>query len=160
MELNYRKHCFEQLIEQKLPMFRGIAFRILKNVNDADDAIQDALLKAYQRFGTFRNEAELSSWVSRIVITCCYDMLRKRQREKEALEGYEPHNEASTDTSELEEAIADLPEPYRDAITFGVLSGMDGKAAAEILGISQNTLYQRIFKAKQMLKIALKAKGE
>ena len=52
-------------------------------------------------------------------------------------------------------AIADLPEPYRDAITFGVLSKYDGKAAAKILGISTNTLYQRIFKAKQMLKTAL-----
>ncbi|MBQ6470427.1 MAG: RNA polymerase sigma factor [Victivallales bacterium] len=158
MKQQNKEQQFKQLIERDLPKLRGLAFRILKNANDTDDAIQDALVKAYQRFDTFRNESALSSWVCRITVTCSYDLLRKRIRERKTLQDYDPHPEPSLDTTALEEAIADLPEPYRDAITIGVLSGMDGKEAAEILGISQNALYQRVFKAKQMLKNAINSK--
>ena len=145
---------FEQLIDQELPKLRGIAFRILNNASDTDDAVQEALFKAYQRFETFQNAAALSSWVCRIVVNCSYDILRKRMAEQKAAANYDPDHSV-TDTSALEAAIADLPEPYRDAIQIGVLSGLDGKTAANILGISANALYQRIFKAKQMLKNTL-----
>ena len=148
---------FETLIDEELPKLRGLAFRILKNAADIDDAIQEALVKAYQRFDTFKNDkASLTTWVCRIAVNCSYDILRKRISEQKKLEGYTPDSSGSAiDTEPLMRAIADLPEPYRDAITFGVLSGYDGKAAAKLLGISSNTLYQRIFKAKQMLKTTL-----
>ena len=145
---------FERLIDQELPKFRGIAFRILRNAPDADDAVQEALFKAYQRFDTFQNAAALSSWGCRIVVNCSYDILRKRMAEQKNLADYTPDHSV-TDTSALEAAIADLPEPYRDAIQIGVLSGFDGKTAAQILGLSPNALYQRIFRAKQMLKNTL-----
>ncbi len=157
MQKTPQDKLFETLIDEELPKLRGLAFRILKNAADVDDAIQEALVKAYQRFDTFRNDkAALSTWVCRIAVNCSYDILRKRASEQRKLDGYTPdHSGSSIDTEPLTRAIADLPDPYRDAITFGVLSGYDGKKAAKILGISTNTLYQRIFKAKQMLKTAL-----
>ena len=145
---------FKQLIDDELPKLRGIAFRILNNADDTDDAVQEALFKAYMRFDSFKNEAALSSWVCRITVNCAYDIFRKRKAEQKALAGYEPTPDR-LDTSALEEAIADLPEIYRDAIVIGVLSDLDGKAAAQALEISPNTLYQRIFKAKQMLRNTL-----
>ena len=154
MKTTSKDRQFEMLIEQELPKLRGIAFRILNHASDTDDAVQEALFKAYQRYETFQNAAALSSWVCRIVINCSYDILRKRKREQDALGGYTPPA-PRPDTSALEEAIAELPEPYRDAIVIGVLSGFDGKEAAKILGISPNALYQRIYKAKQMLKNTL-----
>ena len=145
---------FERLIEQQLPTLRGLAFRILRNVADTDDAIQEALLKAYQRFEQFRSQSELSSWVCRITINCSFDLLRKRKREAEALASYEPEESSSNDFG-MWEAIMNLPENYSDALVIGCLSGHSGKEAAEILGITRNTLYQRIFKAKEMLKNTL-----
>lgn len=157
MQTPSKNRQFEQLIDQELPKLRGLAFRILKNAADTDDVIQEALVKAYQRFDTFKNDkASLTTWVCRIVVNCSYDLLRKRISEQKKLEGYTPDSSGTAiDTEPLTRAIADLPEPYRDAITFGVLSGYDGKEAAKLLGISPNTLYQRIFKAKQMLKTTL-----
>ena len=157
MQKTPKDKLFEQLIDNELPKLRGLAFRILKNATDVDDAIQEALVKAYQHFSTFRNDkAGLSTWVCRITVNCSYDILRKRLSEQKKLQGYSPDSSGSTiDTEPLMQAIADLPGDYRDAITFGVLSGYDGKTAAKILGISTNTLYQRIFKAKQMLKTTL-----
>ena len=157
MQKSPKDKQFEKLIDEELPKLRGLAFRILKNADDTDDAIQEALVKAYQRFDAFKNDkASLTTWVCRIVVNCSYDILRKRISEQKKLEGYTPDSSGSAiDTEPLTRAIADLPEPYRDAITFGVLSGYDGKEAAKLLGISANTLYQRIFKAKQMLKSTL-----
>ena len=148
---------FEKLIDEELPKLRGMAFRILKNAEDTDDAIQEALVKAYRRFETFRTEkASLSTWVCKIVINCSYDILRKRISEQKKLKGYTPESgERPIETTQLEEAIAELPEPYRDAIVIGVLSGYDGKTAAQMLEITTNLLYQRIFKAKQLLKTTL-----
>lgn len=154
MKTTDKDRQFEMLIEQELSKFRGIAHSILNHPADADDAVQEALFKAYQRFETFKSGASLSSWVCRIVINCSYDILRKRKREQDALGGYTPPA-PRPDTSALEVAIAELPEPYRDAIVIGVLSGFSGKEAAKILGISPNVLYQRIYKAKQMLKNTL-----
>ncbi len=153
---------FERLIDEELPKLRGMAFRILKNAEDTDDAIQEALVKAYRRFETFRNDkASLSTWVCKIVVNCSYDILRKRLAEQRKLEGYTPESgESAIETTQLEEAIADLPEPYRNAIVIGVLSGYDGKTAAQILEISPNVLYQRIFKAKQLLKNTLIQEGK
>ena len=145
---------FEQLIEKELPKLRGLAFRILRNAADTDDAIQDALFKAYNRFDSFRSQAELSSWVCRITINCSLDILRKRKREQEGLSDYHPET-VSQDTSPIWDAITDLPEPYSQAIIIGCLSGYDGTEAAKILGITTNALYQRVFKAKQMLKNSL-----
>lgn len=158
MDIQTRDQQFTRLIDMNLSKLRGMAYRILKNTSDTDDAIQEALIKAYMHYDTFKNQAALSSWVCRIVMTCSYDMLRRKIRERRALTDYSPDSEQHTDTTKLEEAIADLPQPYREAITIGVLSGMDGNAAAETLGISANTLYQRVFKAKQMLKNALSSK--
>ena len=145
---------FEQLIDNELPKLRGMAYRILKNEADVDDVIQEALFKAYQKYETFRNESELSSWVCRITINCSMDLLRKRKREREALEGY-PTEQPRSDTSPLWDAIMDLPEPYSQALIIGCLSGYNSDTAATILGINTNALYQRIFKAKQMLKNTL-----
>ena len=155
MQTTSKDTQFTQLIDDELPKLRGIAFRILNNADDADDAVQEALFKAYMRFDSFKSKAALSSWVCRIVVNCAYDIFRKRRREAEGLKDYDPTRQTA-DTAALEDAIADLPEIYRDAIVIGVLSGLDGKAAAQELGISTNTLYQRIFKAKQMLKNVLK----
>ena len=161
MKRKPKEKVFEQLIDQELPKLRAMAYRILNNAADTDDAIQEALLKAWERYESFRNESALSIWVCRIVINCSYDILRKQMKNKnsQCVSQEEPGEDTTTARladDDLRLAIAELPEPYRDALTLGVLSGMDGRQAARQLEISTNTLYQRIFKAKQMLKNTLK----
>ncbi len=58
--------------------------------------------------------------------------------------------------AKLESAIAELPEMYRDTIHIALLSGVDTEEASRLLGCPVNTLYQRIHKAKQLLREALK----
>ncbi len=153
-----REQAFEQLINEKLGMLRGTAMRILGSPADVDDAVQEALMSAWRKFAGFRGQSEFATWVTRILINVCYDMVRDRAREHEVLADYgESGNVPGEDAEDmrlldrLDAAVARLPKLYRESISVGVLSGRSPDEAAAILGCSRNTLYQRIHKAKQLL---------
>ena len=146
------------LCHDELPYLRGGVFRIVGNEADTDDVIQEALIRAYRRVGSFRGDAGLRSWVYRIAVNCAFDLLRERKRQSEANGKYAANPPESRDNAdekqlvELEHAISELPTPYREAIIWGYLSDLSGSEAAERLGCSENALYQRVFKAKQKLR--------
>ena len=153
-----REQVFEQLIKEKLGMLRGTAMRILGSPADVDDAVQQALLAAWQKYDAFRGQSEFATWVARILLNVCYDMVRDRVRERSVLADYGDSGAVSGDDAEearlldrLDEAIARLPRLYRESLSVGVLSGRSPEDAAAMLGCSRNTLYQRIHKAKQLL---------
>lgn len=153
-----REQVFERLIEEKLGMLRGTAMRILGSPADVDDAVQQALMAAWRKYDAFRGQSEFATWVTRILINVCYDMVRDRARERDVLADYGESGSVSGGDEEdsrlldrLEEAIARLPELYRESLSLGVLSGHSPEEAAAMLGCSRNTLYQRIHKAKQLL---------
>lgn len=145
---------FAELIRTRLGLYRSISVGIVNSPADADDAVQAALCKAWRKRFAFRSDfAALSGWVSRIVVTESYDLLRRRMRERKTLEGYEPEENAENPAvALLDRAIAELPPLYREAIHVAVLSGLDGESAARELECSPNTLYQRVHKAKRLLK--------
>ena len=155
-----RERCFNECIDRHLPMLRSVAYRIVGNCADADEAIQQSMFAAWRRFDTFRGRSRMSSWIYRITVNESYNILRKRRRESEKIAEYAKHaGEPDPDDPQLrrlEEEIGRLPELYRAAIQIGVLAGLDGAAAAERLGCSANTLYQRIFKAKALLRKAMR----
>ena len=153
-----REQVFERLIKEKLGMLRGTAMRILGSPADVDDAVQQALLAAWQKYDAFRGQSEFATWVTRILLNVCYDMVRDRARERDVLADYGDSGVSSGDDAEearlldrLDEAIARLPKLYRESLSLGVLSGRSPEDAAAMLGCSRNTLYQRIHKAKQLL---------
>ena len=153
-----REQVFERLIGEKLGMLRGTAMRILGSPADVDDAVQQALMTAWQKYAAFRGQSEFATWVTRILLNVCYDMVRDRARERDVLADYGESGAVSGEDAEearlldrLDEAIARLPELYRESLSLGVLSGHSPEEAAAMLGCSRNTLYQRIHKAKQLL---------
>lgn len=151
---------FTAMIREHLPMFRGLARRILDQPADVDDAVQSALLKAWQRRQTFREEAKLTSWVARIVINESYDLRRRSQQKAQvSLEDIDepaPENDQEHALRRLDQAISQLPELYRQTVHIAVLGDLDTRTAAAMLDCTPNTLYQRIHKAKELLREALK----
>ena len=153
-----REQVFEQLIKEKLGLLRGTAMRILGSPVDVDDAVQEALMTAWRKYAGFRGQSEFTTWVTRILINVCYDMVRDRAREHEVLADYGESGAVSGEDAEeaslldrLDEAVARLPRLYRESLSVGLLSGYSPDEAAAMLGCSRNTLYQRIHKAKQLL---------
>lgn len=149
---------FQRLCSEELTYLRGGVFRIVGNADDTDDVIQDALLRAYRKSDSFRKESDLRSWVYRIAVNCAFDLLRERKRQAETSHQYivtasgRKSENREAQLAQLERAVDGLPELYREAVVWGCLSDLSGSEAAARLGCTENTLYQRVFKAKQMLK--------
>ena len=156
-----KEKIFEQLIDESLPMLRSIAYRILNNADDADDAVQEALLQAWKKYDSFESRAKMSSWVCRITVNVSYDILRKKKSEKRKLpdtenieESYEePDNER---IQVLKEAVFELPEMFREAISAVFFCGLSGEEAAEMQNCNVNTFYWRVNRAKELLYEKLK----
>ncbi|MCQ2402609.1 MAG: RNA polymerase sigma factor [Lentisphaeria bacterium] len=151
---------FEKMLHEQLPFLRRMSMRILRNAQDADDAIQNALVKGWMRRFFLRTPERLGSWISRILVNECYNLLRKRKRDRtdcmEELPDLPTQEQAAHDDtaelSQMEAAIASLPEIYRQTVQIALLSGLDATTAARKLGVNTNALYQRIHTAKQLLR--------
>ncbi len=156
------RSLFEGVVRDRLEFFRGIARRILWNRADADDALQNALLKAWRGRLLIRKPERMAGWIARIVMNESYNILRIRKRRNETELEELPENSAPPDNNteaeyqRLEEAIAALPEIYRETIHVAILGGLDTNDAAEMLGCTSNTLYIRIHRARKLLQEALK----
>src|ERR1700756_4158395 len=70
----------EQILASGLPPLYRRAYRILGNAADAEDAVQDALLAAYTHFDQFRGQAQISTWLTTIMLNCSRLQLRRRLR--------------------------------------------------------------------------------
>ena len=152
---------FEAMILEYLPVFRSLSRRILDHPAEVDDAVQSALLKAWRQRHSFRGESQLASWVARIVINTSYDLLRRKQKERrlkspDCPNQPAPENIREQELQRLDQAIAELPELYRQTVHLAILGGHDTHTAAKMLDCSPNTLYQRIHKAKKLLYEALR----
>ena len=144
----YTEKHFEEIVREHLPFFRGMALRILKNAADADDAVQMALLKGWNRRFFVRSSEKMTGWLGRIVINESYNIYRKRQHENTITTNSIP------ETAIKSPALADWISSFFKHIAL--LSGVDTEEASRLLGCPVNTLYQRIHKAKQLLREALK----
>ncbi len=153
---------FDAMVSGNIAFFRKVALRILKNWQDADDAVQNALLKGWRRRLFLRRRDRLLQWLCSIVINESYNILRARQNDEKRCSVASENvampqtYETTEQLSRLDAAIANLPEIYRKTVHVALLSGMETDTAASLLGCSTNTLYQRIHKAKQLLREALK----
>src|SRR5579871_2845057 len=90
--------AFAQLVQQHGKMVRQMAFRIAKSYDDAEDVVQESLLRAYKNLHTFKGEAKFSTWLSRITINTALMHLRKKRR----------LNETSIDVTVQEELLSSL----------------------------------------------------
>src|SRR5271154_4401206 len=71
---------FEKVVQQGLPQFRWVAVRWLRNREDAEDAVQDAMLSAFRHIAAFDGRARLSTWLMAIVINAVRMQMRRRPR--------------------------------------------------------------------------------
>ena len=75
--------AFGRLVARHSPHVFRLAFRMVGNEHDAEDAVQEAFLKAYRALPEFESRSRFSSWLHRITVNCAYDVLRRRARRAE-----------------------------------------------------------------------------
>ena len=147
----------------------NIAFRIVGNIAEAEDVLQEAFLDAFGKVKDFRQDTTFGLWLKQIVVNRSINLLRKRKLELIDLEGEQIENIADEEAEDDEEvqykaaqvkgAIKELPEGYRLVISLYLLEGYDHEEIGQVLNISENTSRTQFLRAKRKLIGILKRKG-
>jgi len=140
------------LCETHMPALHRMAWSILGCRADAEDAVQQALLLAWQHRQKARPGSE-RAWLMRILINTCRSSLRKR-RPCIPLEEVPLCAPESTDLS-LREAIGSLPENLRTPLLLKYMEGMTEKEVASALGLPVSSVKGRLYRARRQLQNAL-----
>jgi len=153
--------AFERLMVRHKRMLLRTARAILRNDADAEDAVQDALVRAYQALSTFRGDSKLSTWLVRITVNAALMHRRCAKRapagaQPEQLASAEPGPERQALRGELRrrfaESIDELPQDYGAVFRLRALEELDVEQVASRLGIPQATARSRYFRARALLR--------
>jgi RNA polymerase sigma-70 factor (ECF subfamily) len=153
------------------PLWRA-AFRVLGDTAAAEDAVQDAFLRAWRSLDRFDERAELSTWLYRIAINAAIDLRRERTRREAGAgplpedfhgqvtvrsEAPDPHRQALSREliDRAQEAISTLPEAERTAILLRHFEGQSIAEIARVLGGGENSAKQAVFRAVRKLRAVL-----
>lgn len=118
---------FQALAESELPRLYGLARRLIGD-NEAEDLVQDCLLRGYRAFADLEDDAAAPAWLSRILVNCFRDRLRSRSREPQLLELDD------ADEFSLYRRIADEdPFPYSDSVHVDFLERFDREDVRAVL---------------------------
>jgi len=166
----------EGVISNYSPVLFRVALRRLRNVQDAEDAVQDALLSACKHIGQFEGRSQLSTWLTSIVSNAAGMKLRQTLRQETVsldqtqgkendgatfankLKDVRPNPENICAKNEMDEALrralAELSPKLRDAIQM-YLEGTSTREAAKVLGISTHAVKSRVRRGRTMLNLLL-----
>lgn len=161
---------FELLIEQCKTRAYNIALRYLHNEEDAMDALQESFIKIYRHLGSFKEGSKFDTWVYRIVVNTCNDMLRKNnaamtesmirsdEEDEYTLELPDPEpgpQEAllrKEQAAQILEALAQLKPDQKEVIVLRDIQGFSYEEISEMLDCSMGTIKSRINRARNRLR--------
>ena len=162
--------AFEALMRRHNRMLFRTARAILRDDAEAEEALQDAYLKAYRALDQFRGDSKLSTWLVRITANEALMRLRKRARTAEIVDLHAPVPEEAAVTKQeqpeslaarkelrglLESKIDALPEAFRTVFMLRGLEEFTVEETAAALDIPEATVRTRFFRARSLLREAL-----
>ncbi len=156
---NGDEQAFAELIEQyKLPIYKT-AKSILKDEDDVCDAIQDTALSIYKNIPNLKNEEYFKTWVIRITINKCYDILKKHKLNNEKmLKAQEDVSELHTNfdnnvilQTDLQRTLELLEEDLKIVTVLYYYNDLSISEIADILNIPKGTVKSRVFRAREKL---------
>ena len=142
-----------------------VAQRYLKDKHAAEDAMQEAFVKAFSKLDQFKGDVTFGAWLKKIVVNRCLDTIKSKKLETESIEesvfeivqddnDWQVSDEATV--TEILSAIKDLPEKYQVVVQLFLLEGYDHQEISEVLCISENASRTNLHRGKTILKKTLK----
>jgi RNA polymerase sigma-70 factor (ECF subfamily) len=155
---NQQRETIDRL-ESEIPMLRRYARSLSRNADQADDLVQECLLRAIARIDSWQPGTNLKAWLIVILRNIFLNECRKAKRERISLEelgsGEIPQVPAKQDArlmlAELENAFMSLSADHRDVLTLVAINGMTYEQSAKILGVTMGTIKSRLFRARTRL---------
>lgn len=164
-------HAFDILAERYADKVHRLTYRVLRNEEDAQDALQEAFLSAYRNLGRFEGKSTFSTWLYRVAMNAALMKRRKRREGMVSLEeprdreegqvtlqiadwGRGPAEEALNDElrDALERAVLSLPEELAQVFLLREEQGMSNAEAADILELSVPAVKSRLHRARVALR--------
>lgn len=151
--------AFGELVDRYRNLVYGMVCRLVPERAHADDLAQDVFLKIHRGLPYFRGDAQLSTWIYRIVMNVC-TQARSRRRPEVPLDVHSWREPGAADSAfadielrdRLEKAIAQLPDNYRVLIAAHYLKGVQYDALAEALDLPIGTVKTHLYRAKRRLR--------
>ncbi|MEO8323850.1 MAG: sigma-70 family RNA polymerase sigma factor [Actinomycetota bacterium] len=162
--------------EEALPLLDSLyggALRMTRNPADAEDLIQETMLRAYRSFDRFEPGTNLKAWLFRIMTNAYINTYRKKQREPQKvsqdevedfdlyreLKDHDPQFSITPETivldglvdSDITDAIEDLPEQFRLAVVLSDIEGFSYAEMAEIMDVPMGTVMSRLHRGRKAL---------
>ena len=171
------EHAVRELADAYSSKIYQLAFRYLRNKEDAEEVTQDVIFKVFRKAGTFRGDAALSSWIYRITFNAAMSRLRTasaqraqaEERRAAAMEGDEPTSEPRGEVADWTDladeqvfrtqlrrrvfrAILALPAIYRAPVLLRDIQGMSTEEASAMLKVKDQTLKSRLHRGRLILR--------
>jgi len=156
--------AFAVLVARHQPRLWAVALRVMRNPDDAADALQDAYIAAFRRAGSYRGDAQVTTWLHRVVVNACLDRLRRmKSRAAEPLPvdldrsarfgiaDTERPLEVEQERSRVAAAMATLNPDQRAALVLVDMQGYSVEEAARILGCAVGTVKSRCARGRARL---------
>jgi RNA polymerase sigma-70 factor (ECF subfamily) len=143
--------AFETLYRTHGSRMKSVAYHALGNRQDAEDAVQEAFLKAYRSIDGFQGNSSVATWLCRIVVNVCHDHHRKRHRETQLVSEPELTSPSPSLRLALDDALKRISTKHRMVFLLYAAEGFKHSEIASILDIPEGTSKAWLSEAKQEL---------
>lgn len=158
--------AFAALVERHERRVYNLALRMTGREEDARDAAQDAFLTVLRKLSSFRGEAAFTTWLHRVTVNACYDLLRKRQRAPlldrgdDDLPRVEPppvpdHADLSDLSIDVQRALMQVPEDFRAVMILHDVHDLPQEEVARVVGVPVGTVKSRLHRGRVALAKAM-----
>jgi RNA polymerase sigma-70 factor, ECF subfamily len=160
------KEAFTSIVLTMGDRLLALAYRILRDVGKAEDAVQQAFLIAWRELPTLRGDSRFEAWLFRLLVNACYAEIRHTKRWQPGLRLVDsPDAGPTTEDSqlnvarrdELERAFRRLSGEQRAVLVMHHYLGLSGAEIGEALGLSAGTVRSRLHYARQSMRAAIEA---
>ena len=143
--------AFDRLMRTQLQKMYRIAISMLQNEDDAADAIQETVLRCWQKMGQLRNDDYFETWLTRILINQCNNILKNRKKILYVEDIPETAHEDHYFTDEWKEILNGLNEKYRIVMELYYVDGFSTKEIAGMLHIRDTAVRSRMARGRKQL---------
>ena len=172
------RHCrgdrdaFAILVERHQTRVYNLALRMMGNPHDAADAAQDAFMHALRKLSGFRGDSAFTTWMHRVTMNACYDILRKQRRQpmlhlvsddpdapiREPGPPGPDHSEEVSSSLDAQAALREIPEEFRAVLVLADVHDLPFQEIAQILDIPIGTVKSRAHRGRLALARAMGVK--
>ena len=147
--------AFVARVEEIRSMLYRICCMQLYEPADREDAIQEAIFKAWKKRHSLREPQYFNTWFVRILVNECHNIQRRRKRNLPLEAGYEVTGNSGFEGQELRMALVALDEKLRICVLLHYIEGFNVREVSAILGISENAVKARLMRGRKRLKLLL-----